>query len=162
MVSRSAEAFSLPLPPAASASLSQISPHRHRRTFRQSRGAAAGSGLRLCVKHGLLQPCVLLVTQGDNSRIRWSTTQECEHVLSSDIKPSFKKLLHTSPALLQEVTFPANFMFRNVSSLAPGFEAGVRLLQGGRRLLLLNRTTRNGSSSKTSPRMYRMMQVRHT
>jgi hypothetical protein len=28
-------------------------------------------------------------------------------------------------------------------------------------LLLLNRTTRNGSSSKTSPRKYRMMQGRH-
>jgi hypothetical protein len=28
-------------------------------------------------------------------------------------------------------------------------------------LLLLNRATRNGSSSKTSPRKYRMMQGRH-
>jgi hypothetical protein len=54
MVSRRAEAFSLPLPPAASASLRQIAPPRHRRTFRQPRGATAGSGLRLCVKHGLL------------------------------------------------------------------------------------------------------------
>jgi hypothetical protein len=53
--------------------------------------------------------------------------------LSSDIKPYNKKLLGTSPALLQEVALPANFMLRNVSSLAPGFEAGVRLLQGGRR-----------------------------
>ena len=44
-----------------------------------------------------------------------------------------KKLLGTSPALLQEVALPANFMLRNVSTLAPGFEAGVRLLQGGRR-----------------------------
>ncbi len=70
MVSRSAAAFSLPLPPAASAPLRQIAPSRHRRTFRESRGATAGSGLRLCVKDGLLQACVLLVTQGDNSRIR--------------------------------------------------------------------------------------------
>jgi len=133
MVSRSAEAFSLPLPPAASASLRQIAPPRHRRTFRQPRGPTAGSGLRLCVNHGLLQACVLLASQGDNSRIRWSASQECEHVLSSDIKPYNKKLLGTSPALLQEVALPANFMLRNVSSLAPGFEAGVRLLQGGRR-----------------------------
>ena len=75
---------------------------------------------------------VLLATQGDNSRIRWSASQECQHVLSSDIKPYNKKLLGTSPALLQEVILPANFMLRNVSTLAPGFEAGVRLLQGGR------------------------------
>ena len=85
------------------------------------------------MKHGLLQACVLLASQGDNSRIRWSASQECEHVLSSDIKPYNKKLLGTSPALLQELALPANFMLRNVSSLAPGFEAGVRLLQGGRR-----------------------------
>jgi hypothetical protein len=76
---------------------------------------------------------VLLVTQGDNSRIRWSPSQECQHVLSSDIKPYNKKLLGTSPALLQEAALPANFMLRNVSTLAPGFEAGVRLLQGGQR-----------------------------
>ena len=44
-----------------------------------------------------------------------------------------KKLLGTSPALQQEVVLPANFMFRSISSSAPGFEAGVRLLQGGRR-----------------------------
>jgi hypothetical protein len=31
------------------------------------------------------------------------------------------------------VALPANFMLRNVSTLAPGFEEGVRLLQGGRR-----------------------------
>ena len=85
------------------------------------------------MNHGLLQACVLLASQGDNSRIRWSASQECEHVLSSDINPYNKKLLGTSPALLQELALPANFMLRNVSSLAPGFEAGVRLLQGGRR-----------------------------
>ena len=85
------------------------------------------------VKDGLLQACVLLTTQGDNSRIRWSTSQECQHVLSSDIKPYNKKLLDTSHTLLQEVTLPVNFMLRNVSTLAPGFEAGVRLLQGDRR-----------------------------
>jgi hypothetical protein len=44
-----------------------------------------------------------------------------------------KKSLGTSPALLQEVPLPANFMLRNVSTLAPEYEAGVRLLQGGRR-----------------------------
>jgi hypothetical protein len=96
MVSRSAAAFSLPLPPTASAPLRQIAPSRHRRTFRQSRGATVGSGLRLCVKDGLLQVYVLLATQGDNSRIRWSVLQECQHVLSSDIKPYNKKLLGTS------------------------------------------------------------------
>jgi hypothetical protein len=117
MVSRSAAAFSLPLPPAASAPLRQIAPSRYRRTFRQSRGATAGSGLRLCVKDGLLQVCVLLATQGDNSRIRWSASQECQHVLSSDIKTYNKKLLGTSPVLLQEVALPANFMLRNVSTL---------------------------------------------
>ncbi len=74
-----------------------------------------GSGLRLCVKHGLLQACVLLATQDDNSRIHWSVSQECEHVLSSDMKPYNKKLLGTSPVLIQEVTLPANFMLRNVS-----------------------------------------------
>jgi hypothetical protein len=85
------------------------------------------------VKDGLLQSCVLFATQGDNSHIRWSATQECQHVLSADIRPYFKKLLDTSPALLQEVALPANFMLRNVSTLTPGFEAGVRLFQGGRR-----------------------------
>jgi hypothetical protein len=85
------------------------------------------------VKDGLLQACVLLATQGDNSRIRWSASQECQHVLSSDIKPYNKKFLGTSPTLLQEVALPANFMLRNVSTLDPGFEAGVRLLQGDRR-----------------------------
>jgi hypothetical protein len=85
------------------------------------------------VKDGLLQACVLLTTQGDNSRIRRSATQERQHVLSADIRPYFKKLLDTSPALLQEVALPAIFMLRNVSTLAPGFEAGVRLLQAGRR-----------------------------
>jgi hypothetical protein len=74
---------------------------------------------------------VLLTTQRDNLCIRWSASQECEHVLSSDIKPYDKKLLGTSPALLKEVALPANFMLRN------------------------------GSSSKTSPRKYRMMQGRH-
>jgi hypothetical protein len=85
------------------------------------------------VKDGLLQACVLLDTQGDNSRIRWSASQECQHVLSSDIKPYNKKLLGTSPTLLQKVALPANFMLRNVSTLALGFEVGVRLIQGGRR-----------------------------
>jgi len=77
--------------------------------------------------------CVLLTTQGDNSRIRGSATQERQHVLSADIRTYFKKLLDTSPALRQDVALPSNFMLRNVSTLAPGFEAGVRLLQGGRR-----------------------------
>jgi hypothetical protein len=85
-----------------------------------------------------IQACVLLITQGDNSRIRGSATQERQHVLSADIRPYFKKLLDTSPALLQDVALPANFMFRNVSTLAPGFEAGVRLLQGGRRPSTVN------------------------
>jgi hypothetical protein len=133
MVSRRAAVLIRPLPSAASASLRQITPSRHGRTFRQSRGATAVSGLRLCVKNGLLQACVLLTTQGDNSRIRWSASQECQHVLSADIRPYFKKLLGTSPALLQELALPTNFMLRNVSTLAPSFEAGVRLLQGGRR-----------------------------
>jgi hypothetical protein len=31
------------------------------------------------------------------------------------------------------VALPANFMLRNVSTLAPGFEEGVRLIQGGPR-----------------------------
>jgi hypothetical protein len=68
------------------------------------------------VKDGLLQACVLLATQGDNSRIRWSASEECQHVLSSDIKSYNKKLLGTSPALLQEVVLTANFMIHNVST----------------------------------------------
>ncbi len=107
VVSRSAAAFSRTLPLAVTAPLRQTASSRHGRALRQPRGAAAGSGLRLCVKDGLLQACVLLATQGDNSRIRWSATQECQHVLSADIRPYFKKLLDTSPALLQEVALPA-------------------------------------------------------
>jgi hypothetical protein len=71
------------------------------------------------VKDVLLQACVLLTTQDDNSRIHWSPSQEYQHVLSSDIKPYNKKLLGTSPALLQEVALPANFMLRNVSTRRP-------------------------------------------
>jgi hypothetical protein len=104
----------------------------HGRAFCQSRGATAGSGLRLCVKDGLLQACVLLATPGDNSRIRWSSSQDCQHVLSSDIRSYNKKLLGTSPALHQEVALPTNFI-RSISSSAPAFEAGVLFLQGGRR-----------------------------
>jgi hypothetical protein len=133
VVSRSAAAFSHTLPLATTAPLRQTTSSRHGRALRQSRGAAAGSGLRLCVKDGLLQACVLLTTQGDNSHIRGSATQERQHVLSADIRAYFKKLLDTSPALLQEVPLPANFMLRNVSTLAPGFEGGVLLLQGDRR-----------------------------
>jgi hypothetical protein len=48
-------------------------------------------------------------------------------------RPYNKKLLGTSPALQQEVALPANFRVRSISSSTPGFEAGVRLLQGGRR-----------------------------
>lgn len=81
----------------------------------------------------MLQACVLLATQGTHSRVRWSSSQECQHVISSDIRPYNKKLLGTSPALQQEVALPAHFMLRSISSTAPGFEAAVRLLQGGRR-----------------------------
>jgi hypothetical protein len=115
VVSRSAAAFIHTLPLTVSASLRQIASSRHRRSLlRQSTGTTAGSGLRLCVKDDLLQACVLLATQGDSSRIRWSVSQECQHVLSADISPYFKKLLGTSPAFLQEVALPANFMIHNV------------------------------------------------
>ncbi len=133
MVSRSAAAFLLPLQPATSTSLRQIASPRPRRALRQSRGASASSGLRLYVEDDLLQAGVLPATQGDNSRIRWSLSQECQHVLLSDIRPYNKKLLGTSPAIQQEVTLPANFMLHSISSSAPGFEAGVMLLQGGRK-----------------------------
>jgi hypothetical protein len=117
-----------------------------------------------CVKDGLLQACVLLATQGDNSRIRWSASQECQHVLSSDIKPYNKKLLGTSPALLQDMTLPANFMLHNVSTLAPGFEAGVRLLQGGRRPSTVKSYLRPEMDQVRKlhrASKYRMTQVRH-
>jgi hypothetical protein len=39
----------------------------------------------------------------------------------------------TPHPIQQEVTLPNNFMLRSISSSVPGFEAGVRLLQGGRR-----------------------------
>ena len=93
-----------------------------RRAFRQSRGATAGSGLRLCVKDEVLQVCVLLTPQGVHSRIRWSSSQDCQHVISSDIRPYNKKLLGTSTALHQEVTLPANFMMRTISPTSPVFE----------------------------------------
>ena len=133
MVSRSAAVVRPPLQPATSSSLRQIAPPWPRRALRQSRGASAGSGLRLCVNDDLLQGRVPLTTQGDNSRIRCSLSQECQHVLSSDFRPYNNKLLGTAPALQQEVALPANFMLRSISSSAPGFEAGVRLLLGGRK-----------------------------
>ncbi len=136
MVSRSASAFSLPFPPAASAPLSQIASSRHRRTFRQLRGATAGSGLRLCVKDGLLQTCVLLATQDVNSRIHWSVSQECQHVLWSDIKPYTRSFLAPRPRFFKRwpcrPTSCSTICQLRVT-LAPEFEAGVRLLQGGRR-----------------------------
>ncbi len=64
LISRSVAAFNCPLHPATTASLSPTTPSGHRRAFRQSRGATVGSGLRLCVKDEVLQPCVLLSTQG--------------------------------------------------------------------------------------------------
>ncbi len=75
----------------------------------------AVSGLRLCMKDEVLQACVFLGTQGAHSRIRWSSSQECQHVISSDIRPYNKKLLGTSPALQQEVVLPANFMLRTIN-----------------------------------------------
>jgi hypothetical protein len=162
MVSRSATAFSRPLALAASASLCQITPSRHGRTFRQSRGATAGSGLRLCVKDDLLHACVLVTTQTDNSRIRWSASQECQHFLSADIRPYSKKLLGTSAALLQEVTLPTNFMLRNVSTtLTSDFDQVCGCYKEADDHPRLSCTTRNGSSSKPSPRKCRMIQVRH-
>ncbi len=133
MVSTSAAAFLLPLQSVTSTSLCQIAPPRSRRALRQSRGESANSGLRLSVEDDLLQAGVLPTTQGDNSRIHWSLSQEFQHVLSSDIRPYNKKSLGTSPSLQQETTLPVNFMFRSSSSSAPGFQAGVRLLQGGRK-----------------------------
>jgi hypothetical protein len=53
MVSRSATAFSSPLPLSATAALRLTEPSRHGRDLRQSSGATAGSGLRLCVKDRL-------------------------------------------------------------------------------------------------------------
>ncbi len=67
------------------------------------------------------------------SRVRWASSEQCQHVISSDIRPYNKKLLGTSPALQQEVALPAHFILRKISSAAPGFEAAVRLIQGGRR-----------------------------
>jgi hypothetical protein len=100
--------------------------------------------LRLCVKDDLLQACVLLTTQGDNSRIRWSVSQECQHVLSPDIRAYSKKLLDTSPTLLEEVSLPVSFMLRNVSTLTPVFDADVWLLKKkDDDLPRLSRTTRN-------------------
>jgi hypothetical protein len=55
---------------------------------------------------------VFPATQGDSSWIPWSLSQECQHVLSSDIRQALQQeLLDTSPALQQEVALPANFMF---------------------------------------------------
>ena len=85
------------------------------------------------MKDEVPQACVLLPTQGVHSRIRWSSSQDFQHVISSDIRPYNKKLLDTSPALHQEVALPTNFMMRTISSTAPGFEETVRLLQGDRR-----------------------------
>ena len=117
LVSRSAVAFNCQLHLATTASLRPTAPSRHRRAFRQSRGATAGSGLRLCVKDEVLQACVLLTTQGAHSRIHWSSSQDYQHVISSDIRPYNKKFLDTSPVLHQEVTLPANFMLRTTECM---------------------------------------------
>ena len=133
LVSRSAEAFTCPQHLAVTASVRPTAPSGHRRAFRQSRGATAGSGLRLCVKDEVLQARVLLATEGAHSRIRWSSSQDCQHVISSDIRPYNKKLLDISPVFHQEVVLPDSFMLRTISPTTPGFEAAVRLLQGVRR-----------------------------
>jgi hypothetical protein len=105
LVSRSASAFNYPLHLASTASLRPTAPSGYRRAFRQSRNATVGSGLRLCVKDEVLQVCVLLATQGVHSRIRWSSSHDCQHVISSDIRPYNKKFLDTSPVLHQEVSY---------------------------------------------------------
>jgi hypothetical protein len=103
LVSRSASAFNYPLHLATTASLRPTAPSGHRRAFRQSRSGTEGSGLRLCVKDEVLQACMLLATHGEHSQIRWSSSRDCQHVISSDIRPYNKKLLDTSPAHHQEV-----------------------------------------------------------
>jgi hypothetical protein len=56
-------------------------PTGHRRDIRKSRGSSVDSGLRLYVK--------------DDSRVHLSTSQECQHVFSSDVRDYNKKLLGT-------------------------------------------------------------------
>jgi hypothetical protein len=58
-----------------------------------------GSCLRLYVKDEVLQTCVLLTTQGDNSRVRWSSSQQCQRVLS--IRP-YNKKFSTPPSLFNK------------------------------------------------------------
>jgi hypothetical protein len=102
MVSRSAAAFLLPLQPSTSTSLCQITPPRPRRALRQSRGASASSGLRLCVEDDLPQPDVLPATQGDSSWIRWSLSQECQHVFLSDIRPTTRSFSAPRPRFMKQ------------------------------------------------------------
>ena len=54
----------------------------------------------------------------------------CSRQISGLTTGSFSAL---RPRFQQEVALPANFMLRSISSSVPGFEAGVWLLQGGRR-----------------------------
>jgi hypothetical protein len=116
MVSRSASVFSRPLPLAVTSPLRQIALSRHGRVLRQSRGVTVDSGLQRCVNDDPLQACVLITTEGDNSRIRLSSSQDCQHVLSTDIKPYNKNLLGTSSSLLYRPTLQ---MLHNVSTLVP-------------------------------------------
>jgi hypothetical protein len=71
---------------------------------------------------------VPLTTQGDNSRIRCSLSQECQHVFSSDFRPYNNKLLGTAPALQQEVALPANFMIRSISSAAHAIGVSIDVI----------------------------------
>ncbi len=59
------------------------------------------------------------------------SSQDCQHVLSSSRHQALQQ--EASCHLVCTCGLPANFMLINVLTLAPGFEAGVWLLQGGRR-----------------------------
>jgi hypothetical protein len=122
------------------------------------------SGLRLCVKDDLLQACVLLATEGDRQ-----LADSLVSVARMPARPLVRyQGLHTTRSFLApHPRFFKRWLCRPTSCSA----MRQRLHRGSKQasvcykkaedLLLLSPTTRNGSSSKTSPRKCRMTQTRN-
>jgi hypothetical protein len=139
--------------------LRQIASSRHRRTFRQSRGATAGSGLRLCVKDDLLQVCVVLATQGVKSRFAGQPRKNASMISRQTSSP--RGFLVPRPRFFKRWLYWPTSCSVMCQRLLRGSKKASVCYKEAEDLLLLSTTTRNGSSSRLLLRKCRMTQARH-
>ncbi len=115
--STSSFAFSHPLRLAVTATLRQISPCRHGRVLRQSRGTTVDNGLRLCVKDDLLQLCAA-------SHTRWQFANSLVLIARLPAPPLVRHQVlqqqasrHLTCTSVQELALLVNFMLHNVAGI---------------------------------------------